>query len=59
MVRRGVHEQHTEQHNVTGDTASFRVVDLKGNLRTDLTLLYVEEAEKVSYLSGIDSARLT
>jgi hypothetical protein len=59
VVCGGVHEQHAEQHDVAGDTASFRVMNLKGNLRTDLALLHVEKAEKVSYILGIGSAQLT
>lgn len=44
----GVHEQHAEQHDMASDATSLGVVDLKSNLRSNLTLLYIEEAERVS-----------
>jgi hypothetical protein len=59
VVRSGVHEQHAEQHDVSGNAASFGVVNLESNLGTDLTLLYVEEAAKISYNSVTGCAQRT
>ena len=36
VVGRGVHEDHDQQHEVTSDTASLRVMDVKGSLGADL-----------------------
>ena len=36
VVGRGVHEDHNEKHEVPGDASCLRVVDVQGNLRTDL-----------------------
>jgi hypothetical protein len=36
VVRRGVHEDHDKQHEVTGDAARLSVVDLLGELLADL-----------------------
>jgi hypothetical protein len=47
VVRSGVDQEHAEQHDVSSDTTSFGVVDLKRNLRTDLHALNVEEATVV------------
>lgn len=57
----GVDEQHAEQHNMTGDTTSFSIVDLKSNLRSYLDTLNVEEATAVNYCpsSTLGTAYLT
>lgn len=43
-----VDQQHAKQHDVSGDTSSFSVVDLKSDLGSDLSTLNVEKAEIVS-----------
>jgi hypothetical protein len=45
-----VDQQHTKQHDVSGNTSSFGVVNLESNLRTDLSTLNVEEAGIVSFV---------
>ena len=46
-VRRRVHEQHAEQHDVSGDAAGLGIVDLHGGLAADLRALDVEEVDVV------------
>lgn len=48
VVGRGVHEEHAEQHDVARDASCLCVVDLEGDLGSDLALLYVVEAMMVS-----------
>ena len=36
VVRRGIHEDHDEKHEVASDASRLRVVDVQGDLRTDL-----------------------
>lgn len=48
VVSSGVDEQHAQQHDVSSDTTGFGVVNLKGNLGTDLSALDVEEAVIIS-----------
>lgn len=48
MVGRGVHQQHAKKHNVSRDTTSLCVVDLKSNLGSHLHTLDVEETTLVS-----------
>jgi hypothetical protein len=40
----GVDHKHAKQHDVASDTTSFCVVNLKSNLRSDLSAFNVEEA---------------
>lgn len=44
VVRRRVHEQHADEHDVPGDATGLRIVDLDGGLGADLVFLDVEEA---------------
>ena len=43
VVRGSVHEQHTEEHDVAGDSTRLCVVDLQGTDRANLGLLDVVE----------------
>ena len=43
-VRRCVHQQHAQQHDVARDAAGLRVVDVQRGFRADLSALDVEEA---------------
>lgn len=43
-VRRCVHQQHAQQHDVAGDSTSLGIVDLQSKLGTDLAFLDVVEA---------------
>ena len=43
-----VDQQHAQQHNVSGDTASFCVVNLKSDLGSHLHTFNVEEATPLS-----------
>ena len=36
VMRRAVHEHHDEQHEVSSDTTGLSIVNIEGNLRTDL-----------------------
>lgn len=45
VVGRGIDQQHAKQHDVSSDAASFCVVDLESDLRSDLALLDVEEVD--------------
>ena len=36
VVRRGIHKDHDEKHEVASDASRLRVVDVQGDLRTDL-----------------------
>ena len=47
VVCGGVHEEHTEEHDVASDTASLGVVNLDSSFRPDLTTLHVEEIHVV------------
>jgi hypothetical protein len=40
----GVDQKHAKQHDVSSNATSFRVVNLEGDLRSDLALLDVVEA---------------
>ena len=53
VVGGGVHEEHDEEHEVTGDTAGLRVVNVQGKLLTDLSALDVDEVDVVG--GGVDS----
>ena len=44
VVGRRVHEQHAEEHNVSGDTSGLRIVDLDRRGRPDLGPLNIVEA---------------
>jgi len=44
VVGRRVHEQHAEQHDVAGNAAGLRVVNLDGSAGANLVLLDVKEA---------------
>ena len=44
-MRRGVHEQHAQEHDVPGDSTSLRVVYLNCSLRSDHRPLDVEEVD--------------
>jgi hypothetical protein len=48
VVSGRVDQQHAKQHDVSGNTSCFGVVNLESNLRTDLSALNVEEAGNVS-----------
>lgn len=36
VVRRGIHEDHDEKHEVTGDASRLRIVDLQGDVGSNL-----------------------
>ena len=44
----GVHEKHTEKHDVSSHAAGLSVVDLDGRLGPKLCFLNVEEVDVVS-----------
>lgn len=44
-VRSCVHEEHAQKHDVSSDTTSLRIVDLKSADRTNLSLLDVVEVD--------------
>lgn len=48
VMRCGIHEQHAKQHNMSGNATSLGVVNLEGNLGTNLGHLNVEETTHVS-----------
>lgn len=50
VVRRRVHQQHAEEHDVTRDTTRLRVVNLEGRDGANLRLLDVEEAARLASL---------
>lgn len=52
-VRRRVHEEHDEEHEVAGDTTWLRVVDVECSLLTDLSTLDVDEVDVVR--GGVDA----
>lgn len=43
-----IHEQHAKEHNMPSNTTRLCVVDLNGCFWSDLSLLNIEEAAKVS-----------
>lgn len=43
-----IHQKHTQQHNVTGNTTSFGVVDLESSDLSDLCLFDIEKTVVVS-----------
>lgn len=43
-----VHHKHAEKHNVTGDATRLSVMNLHGQLRSDLCSLDIEEAARFS-----------
>lgn len=43
-----VHQHHTKQHNVARYTTDFRIMDLDGCDRSNLSFLHIEEALHVS-----------
>jgi hypothetical protein len=45
MMCCGVHEEHTQQHDVASNAAGLRIVDLYRRLRPDLVALHVEEVD--------------
>lgn len=47
-VRSGVHEEHTQEHDMAGDATSLGIVDLYRKLWSNLRFLNIEEATKVS-----------
>ena len=49
-MRSGVHQEHTQKHNMASDSTSFSVVDLDCSNRTKLIFLNIEEA--VTELTG-------
>lgn len=42
----GVHEQHTQQHDMARDSAGLGIMDLDGSLRAKLMFLDIEEARR-------------
>lgn len=48
VMRGSVHEEHAEQHDMTGDATRLGVVDLDCRDWTDLRLFDVEEASLLS-----------
>lgn len=57
MVGRGVHQQHAKKHNVSRDTTSLCVVNLKSDLGSHLHTLDVEETTLVSLDVWITAGR--
>ena len=49
VVSSGIDEKHAQQHDMSGNTTSFGIVDLQRNLRTHLGPLHVEKAAQVSF----------
>lgn len=49
VVGRGVHQQHAKKHNVSRDTTSLCVVNLKSDLGSHLHTLDVEEIDIMRY----------
>jgi hypothetical protein len=47
VVCRGVHEKHTQQHNMAGDAAGLRIVDFHRGFGPDLVSLNIEEIDIV------------
>ena len=47
VVRRGVHEQHDEQHDVAGEASGLGVVDSPSRVGSDLGQLNVDEVDCV------------
>ena len=45
MMCCGVHEEHTQQHDVASNAAGLCIVDLYRRLRPDLVALHVEEVD--------------
>lgn len=48
MVGSGVHQEHEQKHEVSSDTTSLGVMDLKRDLRSHLYPFNVEKATNVS-----------
>lgn len=59
MVSSGIHQKHTQKHDVPSDTTGFSVVDLDGGNGTDLVPLNVEETALVSMLQHRTTTVLT
>jgi len=47
FVRSCIHEQHTQQHDMTSDATCLSVVDIQCRLRADLRFFYVKEVDVV------------
>lgn len=45
VMCRGVHEEHTQQHDMASDATRLRIVDLHGGFRPNLVPLDVEEVD--------------
>lgn len=45
VMCRGVHEEHTQQHDMTSDATRLRIVDLHGRFRPNLAPLDIEEVD--------------
>lgn len=50
-VRGGEHQQHAEQHDMSGNTAGVGIMDLQGVQRPHLRLFHVEEAADIQSVS--------
>jgi hypothetical protein len=59
VVGSGVDQEHAKQHDVSSNTTGFRVVNLKGNLRSDLYNFDVKEAVAVSCCFRMELMLLT
>jgi hypothetical protein len=45
VVCRGIHEEHTQQHDMASDATRLRIVDLHGGFRPNLGPLDIEEID--------------